>query len=167
MITTRLEGEMPMSIESETVKQTLAEITNLYEELVDRAQLLVDGYWSEWKERNRQIITSGLQPSQEGYEKAGRIAPRLKKLKNTHRVYLEWWDWKQTPYRKYHNARAGIQIKPNLKTGFTWSVMTKHANTWEKVLFDKYEPFFKKIRKALSALADQITNLNKLIPSLM
>lgn len=156
-----------MSIESETVKQTLAEITNLYEELVDRAQLLVDGYWGEWKERNRLIIASGLQPSQEGYEKAGRIAPRLKKLKNTHRVYLEWWDWKQTPYRKYQNARSGIQIKPNLKSGFTWSVMTKHANTWEKVLFDKYEPFFKKIRKALAALADQITNLNKLIPTLM
>ncbi|MGI2118379.1 conjugative transfer protein MobI(A/C) [Shewanella oncorhynchi] len=156
-----------MSIESENVKKTLVEISSLYDELVDRAQLLVDGYWSEWKEQNRKIVTSGLQPSQEGYERAGRIAPRLKKLKNTHRVYLEWWDWKQTPYRKFQNPRSGIQIKPNVRTGFTWSVMSKHANTWEKALFDKYEPLFKKIRKALAMLADQITNLNKIIPTLM
>lgn len=156
-----------MSIESENVKKTLVEISSLYDELVDRAQLLVDGYWSEWKEQNKKIVTSGLQPSQEGYQRAGRIAPRLKKLKNTHRVYLEWWDWKQTPYRKFQNPRSGIQIKPNVRTGFTWSVMSKHANTWEKVLFDKYEPLFKKIRKALSMLADQITNLNKIIPTLM
>jgi hypothetical protein len=152
-----------MSIEADSLRTALERICECYEDLVDRAQLLVDGYWIEWKQHNKQIFASGLKPGQKGYQNTGRLAPRLKKLKTTHRVYLEWWDWKKTAYRKFHNPRSGIQIKPNKRDGYTWKTISKFANTWEKNFFDKYEPLFKTLRKALALMADQISMLKTTI----
>ncbi|MBB1438453.1 hypothetical protein H5202_07080 [Shewanella sp. SG41-4] len=152
-----------MSVESDSLQIALDNIQECYEALVDRAQLLVDGYWHEWRERNKQIFNSGLKPGEANYVNTGRLAPRLKKSKITHRVYLEWLDWKKTTYRKYQNPRSGVQIKPNKRDGYTWTTISKKANAWEKILFDKYEPLFKALRKALAVMADQISMLKKTI----
>jgi hypothetical protein len=159
-----LEGEeVQMSVESVSLQLALDNIYGCYLELVDRAQLLVDGYWGEWKQHNKSIFDLGLKPGQKGYLNTGRLAPRLKTSRATHRVYLEWLDWKKTTYRKFQNPRSGIQIKPNKRDGFTWTTMSKSANTWEKKFFDKYEPLFKTLRKALALMADQITMLKSTI----
>ncbi|GGP59134.1 hypothetical protein GCM10009347_26950 [Shewanella algicola] len=152
-----------MSVESVSLQVALDNIFECYEALVDRAQLLVDGYWNEWREHNKKIFSSGLKPGEDGYQNTGRLAPRLKRSKITHRVYLEWLDWKKTTYRKFQNPRSGVHIKPNKREGYTWTTISKKANVWEKVLFDKYEPLFKSLRKALALMADQISMLKSTI----
>jgi hypothetical protein len=152
-----------MSVESDSLQVALDNIQDCYENLVDRAQLLVDGYWTEWRTYNKKIFDSGLKPGEANYQNTGRLAPRLKKSKITHRVYLEWLDWKKTTYRKYQNPRSGVQIKPNKREGYTWMTISKKANPWEKQFFDKYEPLFKTLRKALALMADQISMLKTAI----
>ncbi|MGI2106507.1 conjugative transfer protein MobI(A/C) [Shewanella frigidimarina] len=152
-----------MSVESVSLQLALDTISECYEELVDRAQLLVDGYWSEWRKHNKMLFDSGLKPGQKEYQNTGRLAPRLKRSKVTHRVYIEWLDWKKTTFRKFQNPRSGVQIKPNKREGYTWKSISKKANAWEKKFFDKYEPLFKTLRKALAVMADQITMLKSTI----
>ncbi|MFV7762342.1 MULTISPECIES: conjugative transfer protein MobI(A/C) [Shewanella] len=155
-----------VSLEKDSLETALETITDVYDEMVDKAHLLVTSYWTEWKDENKRIANLNQRLGDENYVHMGRIAPRLKKATNTHRVYLVWTDYKVTPYRKFQNKRSGVDIKPSKRTGYTWSLMSKRANTWERAFFDKYEPLFIKLRKVLTLIADQISMLKKALKTI-
>ncbi|GIU41078.1 hypothetical protein TUM3794_20690 [Shewanella colwelliana] len=155
-----------MSLERESLIAALNTISDVYDEMVDKAHLLVTSYWTEWKEENKRIASLNQIPGDDSYVHIGRIAPRLKKSSNTHRVYLVWTDYKVTAYRKFQNRRSGVDIKPSKRNGYTWELMSKRANTWERAFFEKYEPLFIKLRTVLALIADQISMLKKALKTI-
>ncbi|WP_076415059.1 conjugative transfer protein MobI(A/C) [Shewanella sp. UCD-KL12] len=133
----------------------------LKDQLQAEVQFKVDAYWEEWQTENKRIKSLHISVGSADYIHTGRLAPRVYSPKNTHRVYLEWWDFKKSPLRK-HIKSFGVRIKPT-KKGYTWSSVSKHANSWEKKLYDKYEAQFNSLRISLNAICDHINHLNKIL----
>lgn len=136
----------------------------LKEQIQVEVQFKVDAYWDEWQTENKRIKSLQLTVGSTSYIHTGRLAPRVYSPKNTQRVYLEWWDFKKSPLRKQIKS-FGVRIKPT-KKGYTWAGVSRHANSWEKKFYDKYESQFLSLRISLNAICDHINHLNKLLRTL-
>ncbi len=147
-------------VEIEAILKLVSDTEALKESFHMEAKFKADSYWDEWKEENKKISSLGHTVGSANYVSTGRLAPRVYSPPNTHRVYLEWWDFKKSPLRRIVRSH-GVRIKPT-KKGYSWISVSRNANPWEKRFFDKYEPQFNRLRILINALCDHINHLKKI-----
>ncbi|MGI2115606.1 conjugative transfer protein MobI(A/C) (plasmid) [Shewanella sp. HL-SH4] len=143
----------------EMIDEQIKQLVLTKDKYQSEAALMVDSYWDEWKEENKRIHSMRQNIGDKDYVHTGRLAPRVYSPPNTHRVYIEWWDFRKHALRIKIKS-FGVRIKPT-KKGYTWSCVSKHANAWEKKFFIKYETPFKRIRESTNLICDNINTLNK------
>jgi len=141
------------------LEHMIQQIMDWKDELFAQAKFKCDSYWTEWKNENTRISAMKQVVGSNTYVHTGRLAPRVYSPNNTPRVYIEWWDFKKHSMRKVVRS-YGVRIQP-IQKGYTWNTVKKRANSWERTLFEKYEPEFNILRLTIDAACNQIAYLKK------
>ena len=120
-------------------------LQTIKEELIALAQKQIEIYWIEWR---------ALASDNQNNRKVTRICPRIKYQKKGDTYSIVW------SYFELHNKYA-YDIPKGKSDTYNRNKVLSYAHEWEYSLFDRFEPFFSRIRTTLKAINKLRTNTNK------
>ncbi|MDU5385549.1 MAG: conjugative transfer protein MobI(A/C), partial [Blautia producta] len=106
----------------------------------------IDNYWTIWKTRNKEIISTSNVQKQDS-EKLGRYAPRLGHIGSAKKLTINWDDY-ASRLKGVPAMHRAIRVKP-LKAGMYSINCFPKCTEWEWRLIFEYESKFCLYRESL------------------